>query len=100
MNLGSSKAKIVAPIKMDLSSQSKPKEPHSLIKKSAAVEQAFGEDSDDSEEEMPAEARMRMRNIGRETPTAAGPNSFGKGRLGFCDRQKIIERELVKKTDS
>lgn len=39
-------------------------------------------------------------SVCRETPTAAGPNSFGKGRLGFCDRQKIIERELVKKTDS
>ena len=30
----------------------------------------------------------------RETPTAAGPNSFGKNFLGFCDRNKIIEREI------
>jgi len=30
----------------------------------------------------------------RDTPTAAGPNSFGKGRLGFCNRQQSIQKEL------
>ena len=46
------------------------------------------------EEEMPFEAKMRMRNIGRETPTASGPNSFGKGKMGFCDRRALIKKEL------
>lgn len=45
---------------------------------------------------MPAEARMRMRNIGRETPTSAGPNSFGKTKQGFCDSKKIFEKTLKK----
>ena len=35
----------------------------------------------------------------RDTPTAAGPNSFGKGKMGFCDRQKIIQRELQQQMD-
>ena len=35
----------------------------------------------------------------RETPTAAGPNSFGKGNLGFCDRNKMIERNLKKQME-
>ena len=30
----------------------------------------------------------------RDTPTAAGPNSFGKGRLGFCNRQQAIQKDL------
>uniref|UniRef100_A0A1B0CB86 PEST proteolytic signal-containing nuclear protein n=1 Tax=Lutzomyia longipalpis TaxID=7200 RepID=A0A1B0CB86_LUTLO len=41
------------------------------------VASAFNADSDDEVEEMPAECRMRMRNIGRDTPTSSGPNSFG-----------------------
>lgn len=51
-------------------------------------------DDDDEPEEMPAEARMRMRNIGRETPTSAGPNSFGKTKQGFCDAKKVFEKNL------
>ncbi|KAI0207791.1 hypothetical protein LSAT2_007534 [Lamellibrachia satsuma] len=43
---------------------------------------------------MPAVAKMRMKNIGRDTPTAAGPNSFGKGRLGFCNIQQAIQKDL------
>lgn len=35
----------------------------------------------------------------RETPTAAGPNSFGKGRLGFVDRNKAIERDIQKQLE-
>ncbi|XP_066977761.1 PEST proteolytic signal-containing nuclear protein-like isoform X2 [Macrobrachium rosenbergii] len=55
----------------------------------------FGdEDDDDDQEEMPPEAKMRMKNIGRDTPTSAGPNSFGKTRMGFCDSKKIYERQL------
>ncbi|KAL3881171.1 hypothetical protein ACJMK2_027628 [Sinanodonta woodiana] len=83
----------VAPIKLSLSGQSK--EPPSVLPKTAIVASVFNEDSESEEEEMPPEAKMRMRNIGRDTPTAAGPNSFGKGKLGFCDRQKIIERQLM-----
>lgn len=52
-------------------------------------------DSDESEpEEMPAEARIRMRNIGKHTPTSAGPNSYGKTNRGFTDRRAEIEKQL------
>jgi len=30
----------------------------------------------------------------RETRAAEGPNSFSKGKLGFCNRQKVMMREL------
>ncbi|XP_054268376.1 PEST proteolytic signal-containing nuclear protein-like [Macrosteles quadrilineatus] len=53
-------------------------------------------DESDEEEEMPPEAKMRMRNIGRETPTSAGPNSFGKTKQGFCDAKKVFEKNLKK----
>ncbi|XP_044526054.1 PEST proteolytic signal-containing nuclear protein isoform X4 [Gracilinanus agilis] len=45
-------------------------------------------------EEMPPEAKMRMKNIGRDTPTSAGPNSFNKGKHGFSDNQKLWERNI------
>ena len=35
----------------------------------------------------------------RNTPTASGPNSFGKSRMGFCDRRKELEREIMKKIE-
>ncbi|GAB0088282.1 PEST proteolytic signal-containing nuclear protein [Sergentomyia squamirostris] len=59
-----------------------------------SVASAFNADSDDEVEEMPAECRMRMRNIGRDTPTSSGPNSFGKTKQGFCDAKKILEKNL------
>lgn len=70
------------------------KEPPKLMRPIAnAFRQA--DDSDESEpEEMPAECRMRMRNIGRETPTSSGPNSFGKTKHGFCDSKKMFEKKL------
>lgn len=78
----------------------KPKNPVPVVtvKKPAAI---FNDDSDeDSEhEEMPPEARMRMKNIGRETPTSAGPNSFNKGKQGFSDHQKLWERKLKTQTE-
>jgi hypothetical protein len=43
------------------------------------------EDSEDSDEEIPPEARMKMRNIGAQTITSSGPNSFGKTKQGFTD---------------
>ena len=33
------------------------------------------------------------------TPTASGPNSYGKGKYGFVDRQKIIEKQLKEEMD-
>lgn len=84
------KAKPTA-IQMKLATAPK-KETPKLLKPTA---NAFaGDDSDDEPEEMPAECRMRMRNIGRETPTSSGPNSFGKTKHGFCDSKKIFEKKL------
>jgi len=30
----------------------------------------------------------------RDTRAAEGPNSFSKGKLGFCNRQKVMMREF------
>uniref|UniRef100_A0A2M4APU4 PEST proteolytic signal-containing nuclear protein n=2 Tax=Anopheles triannulatus TaxID=58253 RepID=A0A2M4APU4_9DIPT len=83
----------VAGIQMKLAAPAS-KEPPKLMRPIAnAFRQA--DDSDESEpEEMPAECRMRMRNIGRETPTSSGPNSFGKTKHGFCDSKKMFEKKL------
>ncbi|XP_035893830.1 uncharacterized protein DDB_G0287625-like [Anopheles stephensi] len=83
----------VAGIQMKLAAPAS-KEPARLMK---PVANAFrlADDSDDSEpEEMPAECRMRMRNIGRDTPTSSGPNSFGKTKHGFCDSKKMFEKKI------
>ncbi|KER27653.1 hypothetical protein T265_05371 [Opisthorchis viverrini] len=45
------------------------------------------------EEEIPEEARIRMRNLGRYTPTSCGPNSYGKGKYGFIDRRALLNRQ-------
>ncbi|XP_053610803.1 PEST proteolytic signal-containing nuclear protein-like [Plodia interpunctella] len=81
-----------APIKMNLGSSGSSKKPATPAKPTVAS--VFNDDDDDEPEEMPAEARMRMRNIGRETPTSAGPNSFGKTKQGFCDAKKVFEKNL------
>ncbi|XP_072321029.1 PEST proteolytic signal-containing nuclear protein-like isoform X2 [Eucyclogobius newberryi] len=74
---------------------SKPKEPvPTAPPKKAGLASVFNEDDDSEPEEMPPEAKMRMKNIGRETPTSAGPNSFNKGKQGFSDNQKLWERNL------
>lgn len=88
----------VAPVKIALGSQKK-SEPIPLKPQTASIAKAFNQDESDDEDEMPFEAKMRMKNIGRDTPTAAGPNSFGKGRLGFVDRNKAIEKEIQKKLE-
>ena len=36
----------------------------------------------------------------RDTRTAEGPNSFSKGKLGFCNRQKVMMRELEEGNES
>ncbi|KAK0134030.1 PEST proteolytic signal-containing nuclear protein [Merluccius polli] len=79
---------------------SKPKEPTpSLPAKKATMASVFNEDDDSEPEEMPPEAKMRMKNIGRETPTSAGPNSFNKGKQGFSDHQKLWERKMKTQSD-
>ncbi|KAK2115125.1 hypothetical protein P7K49_005751 [Saguinus oedipus] len=60
----------------------------------AVVTAAFNEDEDSEPEEMPPEAKMRMKNTGRDTPTSAGPNPFNKGKHGFSDNQKLWERNI------
>lgn len=42
---------------------------------------------------------MIKKTIPRDTPTSAGPNSFGKTRQGFCDSKKVFERQLKEKMD-
>lgn len=39
----------------------------------------------------PSEQKCVMR---RDTPTSAGPNSFGKTKHGFCDAKKVFEKSL------
>ncbi|XP_023564494.1 PEST proteolytic signal-containing nuclear protein-like isoform X1 [Octodon degus] len=58
-------------------------------KKASAISIKLGSDSELNE--MPPEVTMRMRNIGRGTPTSAGPNSFNKGKHGFSDDHKLWE---------
>ncbi|KAL4609182.1 PEST proteolytic signal-containing nuclear protein isoform X1 [Arapaima gigas] len=92
-------AKKPAPISIKLGA-SKPKEPvPALPAKKSALASVFNEDEDSEPEEMPPEAKMRMKNIGRETPTSAGPNSFNKGKHGFSDHQKLWERKLKSQID-
>ncbi|XP_022189251.1 PEST proteolytic signal-containing nuclear protein [Nilaparvata lugens] len=66
-----------------------------VVRVKSTLQSVFNSDSEE-EEEMPPEAKMRMRNIGRETPTSAGPNSFGKTKQGFCNAQKVFEKNLKK----
>ncbi|XP_043249130.1 PEST proteolytic signal-containing nuclear protein isoform X1 [Colletes latitarsis] len=82
-------------IQIKLGSTSKPTVKPTPVQR-PTVASVFNTDEEDEPEEMPAEARMRMRNIGRETPTSAGPNSFGKTKQGFCDSKKIFEKTLKK----
>ncbi|KAI8772860.1 PEST proteolytic signal-containing nuclear protein [Biomphalaria glabrata] len=87
--------KTKAPIKMSLNpTQKKEKEAPPVVQKSALAAKIFNDSDDSGDEEMPPEAKMRMKNIGRDTPTASGPNSYGKGKQGFIDRHKIIEKQL------
>ncbi|KAH9278602.1 PEST proteolytic signal-containing nuclear protein [Echinococcus granulosus] len=70
------------------------KENFKLQPLSGDVAKVFGQDEESEEEEMPMEARIRMRNKGRETPTSSGPNSFGKSRYGFIDRRALLNKQL------
>ena len=69
--------------------------------KSKLVASVFNNDSSsgDEDDDMPQEAKMRMRNVGRQTITSSGPNSFGKTRAGFVDANKLFERQLQEAMD-
>lgn len=70
MNLKSKAAKTgCSSIQLKLNAPAKPSVVP-VVKKTVAS--AFNEDSDDEVEEMPAECKMRMRNIGKNTPTSSG----------------------------
>ncbi|XP_069613793.1 PEST proteolytic signal-containing nuclear protein [Ranitomeya imitator] len=73
----------------------KPKDaPPAAAPQKTSVAAAFNDEDDSEPEEMPPEAKMRMKNIGRDTPTSSGPNSFNKGKHGFSDSQKLWERNI------
>jgi len=74
------------PVKLSLGAKSK-------------LAKVFNADSSD-EEEIPPEARMKMRNVGRDTATSSGPNSFGKTKKGFTDTAKLFERQLQEAMDA
>lgn len=59
-----------------------PAKPAPVIQKSTKISNVFNADEDSDPEEMPEYAKMRMRNIGKDTPTSSGPNSFGKTKQG------------------
>ncbi|XP_028609666.1 PEST proteolytic signal-containing nuclear protein-like isoform X2 [Grammomys surdaster] len=61
-------------------------------RKASAISIRLGANSEP--EEMPPEPKMSMKNIGRDTPTSAGPNSFNKGKHGFSDSQKLWEQNI------
>ncbi|KAL2102191.1 hypothetical protein ACEWY4_001359 [Coilia grayii] len=88
-----------APISIKLGTNKVKETVPSLPAKKPALAAVFNEDEDSEPEEMPPEAKMRMKNIGRETPTSAGPNSFNKGKQGFSDHQKLWERKLKAQSD-
>lgn len=78
-------------IQIKLNTQPKPVMP--VIQKTPKINSIFNPDESDSDEEMPAEARMRMKNIGKDTPTSSGPNSFGKtkqGKIRVCSLTILI----------
>ena len=84
-------------IKLGASSSSKKTEEDKV--KKPTVASVFNDEDSSDEEEMPLEAKMRMRNVGRETITSSGPNSFGKTKRGFTDANKLFERELQEAMD-
>ncbi|XP_036164387.1 PEST proteolytic signal-containing nuclear protein-like [Myotis myotis] len=92
--IGSQTTKKASAISIKLGS-SKPKETvPTPAPKALSVAADFNEDEDSEPEEMPPEAKMRIKNIGRDTPTSARPNSFNKGKHGFSDNQKLFKRNI------
>ncbi|KAL9968756.1 hypothetical protein ACROYT_G020877 [Oculina patagonica] len=94
MNLAGSQQKKPTGVSLKLGSDPKKQKTEPvLVQRKGAVASVFNDESDE-EEEMPAEAKMRMRNLGRDTPTSAGPNSFNKGSKGFSDHRKAMEKSF------
>ncbi|KAF7252208.1 hypothetical protein EG68_08502 [Paragonimus skrjabini miyazakii] len=87
----SEKPPAIAPVKLNLTAQSKHHEPNKVT--NSKVQEVFNSDDEEEEEVIPEEARIRMRNLGRYTPTSAGPNSYGKGKFGFIDRRALLNRQ-------
>ena len=79
---------------LSMAKKEEPKKPQKTV---ASV---FNADDSSDEEEMPVEAKMRMRNVGRDTITSSGPNSFGKTKQGFTDANKLFERQLKEAMDN
>ncbi|XP_058436337.1 PEST proteolytic signal-containing nuclear protein-like [Marmota monax] len=92
--IGSQTTKKASAVSIKLGSGKPEETVPALAPKTLSVAAAFHEDEDSEPEEMPPEAKMRMKNIGRDTPTSAGPNSFNKGKHGFSDNQKLWERNI------
>ncbi|THD23595.1 PEST proteolytic signal containing nuclear [Fasciola hepatica] len=86
-----SKVPAIHPIKISLPAQ--PKMPEKTIKPAKKLKEVFNTDDESEEEEIPEEARIRMRNKGRFTPTSSGPNSYGKSQFGFIDRRALLNRQ-------
>ncbi|TNN10534.1 PEST proteolytic signal-containing nuclear protein [Schistosoma japonicum] len=82
---------IINPIKLNVPTQDTVPEIPKLV--DSKVREVFNSDEESEEEEIPTEARIRMRNLGRYTPTSCGPNSFGKGRFGFVDRRALLNKQ-------
>merc|ERR1712212_367594 len=86
-------AKKSATIALELKADSKDEKV--VQEKKSKVASIFNNDSDSEEEEMPLECRMKMRNIGRNTITSAGPKSFNKGKHGFINNSfKAFEMSM------
>ena len=60
----------------------------SLTPKTLSVAAALQEDEDSEPEDMPAEAKIGLKNIEKDTPTSAAPNPFNKEKRSFPDIQK------------
>ncbi|XP_065907288.1 PEST proteolytic signal-containing nuclear protein-like [Dysidea avara] len=93
---GFGKKKKQSGITIQLQSQAKTAETK-LVPKLGAAAAAFNDESDE-EEEMPLEAKLRMKNIGKGTPTASGPNSFGKTSQGFTNERRVWDMKYIDET--
>lgn len=82
MSIGKSASESKSGIQIKLGGSLNSAKAPPLIQKTTKITNVFNADDDSEPEEMPPEAKMRMRNIGKDTPTSSGPNSFGKTKQG------------------
>ena len=82
MNFNKPKSTLQPAKGIQIKPNTQPKPVTPVIQKTSKINSIFNPDESESDEEMPAEARMRMKNIGKDTPTSSGPNSFGKTKQG------------------